>query len=209
MNKGRAWLEVVHTVTLSLWLGAVVMSGVAAAIVFPTAKSLEARSGLFEKYDGEHWRLVAGQIANRIFLASDTIQLVCASAGLLTLGLRLADRANRPRLAGVRVLLFSIASAVLGYHLFILAPRMHGNLREFYVRAMAGENDAAEVARQAFGADHPTASKVLGAMAVSLFVLLCVTVWSLAMGPSAGAVAARARAAGGGLEEPALLRKGR
>lgn len=163
---------VVHVVSLAIWLGGVVASGLAAAIIFPTMKSLDPRLPGYSAYAGDHWMLAAGKVAARIFHAIDIAQLVCAALAVLTAGLLLGSRTVRPRPLAPMAWLLGLAGSlgVLGAALLWLRPRMDLNLAAYWQHAGAGQTDLAEAARQAFSADHPMASNLMAATA--LFVLL-------------------------------------
>ena len=61
MPRCAAAAEGLHLAALGAWLGAIVVSGAAAAIIFPTMRSLDPRMPEFGSYQGPHW-MIAGPI---------------------------------------------------------------------------------------------------------------------------------------------------
>ncbi|MEZ6235253.1 MAG: hypothetical protein R3B68_13775 [Phycisphaerales bacterium] len=174
MKRFGIVFEIVHVVALAMWLGGVVMAGLAAAIIFPTVRSLEPRLATYPDYTGDHWMLAAGKVAARIFHATDIAQGVCGvlavvSAAVLGLSGTIAYR--RP--AGLVWLGGLIASVgVLAASLLWLRPRMDANLHAYWDAALAGNNPVAETARRAFSADHPLASNLMAATAACVLATL-------------------------------------
>lgn len=181
MSKLRWTIEAVHALALGLWLGCVLMTGVAAALIFPGTKALDPQLPAYAAYDGEHWRIVAGTIANQIFLYSDLIQFACAAvAGTTVLLAALALGSNWKRISfGARPPLVFGALSVFAYGFFILRTEMNEHLTMYWLAAEAGENDAAETARLAFAELHPTASALLGATCVLVAAAVVFQVFSL------------------------------
>jgi len=102
--KKHVIFEEIHTVALSLLIGVVVMSGIFAAVLFPTMKRMDPLLPEFSTYTGEHWRVAAGRIASLVFLISSWIQGSLFACSLAALFLApLAARVSRMRLATVAV----------------------------------------------------------------------------------------------------------
>lgn len=172
-----SWLGSVHILSLTIWFASLLAAGLSAALIFSQMKKLQPSLLEYAAYTGEHWKIAGGMVANKIFLIVDYVQLCCAVIAILTLGLTLlaANRGvpkHRPPLAGVRILLLSVACALLCYELFLLSPRMAIHLNDFWVAAKDGNRVIADAAQAAFDADHPTASNVLKATAAALLLLL-------------------------------------
>jgi len=172
--------ETVHLLSLAVWLGGVVMSGVVAAVIFPLMRTLDPTLGAYPGYTGDHSNLAAGRIAARVFLIADAAQFVCATLALVAMTVLIVRGAitNRRWGHGVRVVSLSVAITTLSYHLMILGPRMDTNLHSYWAAAAAGNNEAAETARLAFSDDHPKASRSLGILAISVGGCLISGVWS-------------------------------
>ncbi len=189
MSTTRRLAETTHVVALATWLGAGVISGVTAAVVFPTMKELSPTLPGYGAYSGEHWRIAAGSVANRVFLVCDTIALACALVTILTLAISLRTyrrSAETPvRALWLRVAWVSVACGVLAFNLFILQPRMAKNLRSFWNAARAGAQAEADAAQQRFAADHPNATLMLGATAAAVLASLVAAAWSATRTPEA------------------------
>jgi len=183
MTRPRTTIEVCQIVALSLWLGVVVMSGAAAAVIFPTMKRLAPTIPDLATYTGEHWKLAGGQIANRIFLIADITQGLCALVVLLA-----AYAAGRSSPASLlrRVASTLGAVLVLAYFAFVRSP-MQRHIGEFWAAATAGDNTRAAISQRAFDALHPIASASLGVITLVVLATLVISVWSLAAAAHKGA----------------------
>ncbi len=210
-GTGRKTLETLHAVASGLWLGAVVMAGATAGILFTTMRELEPAFGRFAGYDGDMSNIGAGFIQNRVFLALDVVQYASATLALAsTIGLIVFCRLPIRRASSViRLLALGGSMMLLSYHLFVLTPRMQTNASDYWTAAERGDNAAADAAHDAFNADHPAATRVLGGLAIGVFVLLASGAWSAAAAgdPVRPEETGPARKAGG-LEEPQLVARG-
>lgn len=171
--------EAIHLTALGLWLGIVVMTGAAAAVLFPTLKKLNPTLPDFAAYNGEHWRIAAGKPASTLFSIADSAQLMCALlavVSVLVLIFFVKVPVRRPAML-IRLGALALAMAALGFELFFLAPGMWTSLAAFWTAAAAGQNEVAEKFRAAFDADHPRASATLSATAACVFVSLFTGAW--------------------------------
>lgn len=197
--------EAVHLTALAVWLGGLVMTGVAVAIIFATTKELDPRLPAYAGFEGEHWRLAGGQIAARIFLATDIIQFgaVLLAGITFALGTLLFGVPMRRLSTFLRAALLLGLICVLSYQFFLLAPEMNANLRQYWSAAMSGDTAAAEGFREAFDRDHPLATRLLVANTIQVLALLVIGVWTLSGddGSSTGN--------GSELQEPLLAQMGR
>jgi len=205
--KLRKALEAVHVTAAGVWAGVLVMAGGSAAVLFPEMRSLEPELPAYSAYGGEHWRLAAGIVQNEVFKIADVAQFVLATVCLASLlGMLVFGGLSTRRVStGVRIVVLCVAMSLTSYHLFILGPRMQASARVYWDAARAGDTAVADRARAAFNADHPTASNVLGATAVSTLALAAVGAWSAASAgdPPRGHEGKRVKRAH---EEPALAR---
>ncbi len=179
MPEWRNLARALHTVALGVWLGIVVMTAAAAAIIFPTVKGLAPTLPAFNAYTGDHWMVLAGKVADRIFAVSDAAQFACAivaGAGLV-LARPIGHPAWRTLPTALRMTALSAAVTALAYQLFVLSPRMNHNLRGYWAAAERGDNAAAEALKAAFNTDHPTATIVLGVLAVIVLAGLLLAAW--------------------------------
>ena len=168
MRIARAICETIHLGALGLWAGAVLMTGVTAALVFPTMKGLDPSLPGFEAYTGDHWAVAAGSVMNRAFLAADWIGLVCglvATATLVIVIVGVRVRGVRPATV-LRWVVLGAAIVVSVYTLAVLRPAMQRELVAHWDTARAGENAAAARHMARFNAMHPRASFILMAQLV-------------------------------------------
>lgn len=178
--KGSRWLgtlDTLHAAAAGIWIGGVGMVGTLAAIAFPTIKKLNPTVPEFAAV-GDHWKIAAGSVANKMFVVADSVSLVCCLVCLATLGLGLSIRVKRGReharsaLWIFRTLAMTVAAGCLAYQLFILGPRMSENVHVFWDAARAGEVAKANAAQAAFDADHPIASNIIVSMFAAAWALL-------------------------------------
>lgn len=211
MSTIRSICTALNVTALGLWLGCVVMTGAAAAVIFPSIKALAPTAPAYAQYTGEQWLIVAGHAAARVFYISDIIQFACAAIVLATtVALAMSDRGSlRGRASMFRHTMIAGAFAFFCYYFFILAPQMSFALHEHWQAAAAGDNERAARFKAAFDADHPSSSNTLGAIAVTLLAALLATAWPRSGAPGAAPSSAPPAPRSGGkprLEEPALLR---
>lgn len=171
--------QMINVSALGIWVGALLMSGAAAAIIFPTMRELRPELALYSGYTGEHWRLAGGVVASRVFFVSDIVQFACAALSAATLAfLAVAQaRTGRSLLMSARVLLMGVLMMVFCYGFFIVSPRMSVNLDAYWRAAAAAQTPKADEARARFDADHPTASALMQTTAGLAFVALLLAAW--------------------------------
>lgn len=177
----RWWsiVHVVHVLALGIWTGALVMTAIAAGLIFKTAREIKPTLPEFAGYHGDHALLTGGKIASRLFLAVDIIQFACGGLAILTLGLLLIfGRERMGRLhAALRVITLTLPLCVLMFYLFVLSPRMTQNLRDHWDAAAQGDQARADASKAAFDADHPTSSTALSATVVLLLGAIGAAAW--------------------------------
>jgi hypothetical protein len=163
--------QTLHLLALAIWMGSVAMSGLFAAIIFPTMRTLDPTLAQYPLYTGDHSMLAAGRIASKVFLSVDTIQFVCsaiAMGGFIVMLLTGYSLNTLSRVA--RSFLISCALAMLSYHLLILMPGMYEDLRAYWEAAALGNTALADTHKDAFAAMHSSSSRSIGL--TTLFVLL-------------------------------------
>jgi len=177
----RRLFESLHIAGSGVWLGALTMTAVTAAVAFPTMKALAPSLPQFKTDPAQHGIIAAGHVMQRVFLACDVTQFICGMLCFVGLGGLLATthagRGNRLVML-LRTISTAAALMLLSYHLLMHAPRMNENLRAYWDAALTGEAEAAAQFKSAFDADHPTASRVLGATGVSVFFALLTGCWA-------------------------------
>jgi hypothetical protein len=213
MQRGRPLLETIHLTALGLWLGVIVMAGAAAAIIFPTVKGLNPvlPPPGYVGYTGDHWLIVAGQVANRVFVAADVGQFVCATLCIVTMGV-LLFRTRIPlnrRSAIIRVVSLALAICILGFYSIYLRPRMDINVRGHWEAAIAGKNEDAARFQKIFNDDHPLASNLMKGIALTVLISMIAGAWNATTSGCAPALPPPAKPKASKYEEPALLRSRR
>jgi uncharacterized membrane protein YhaH (DUF805 family) len=178
MSRTRRALEGVHIACLSLWLGALLMSGATAATVFPTMRGLDPRLPGFIALPGEHASIAGGQVMARVFVLTDAVALLCfvlAAATLAAARWRAWRRLGMAQAGILAALLCTIAVQRAS-----LAPRMRAEMTAYWDAAAAGDLDAAQRHRAAFDAAHPLASRLMGLQAGLLAVAVAAACIGLA-----------------------------
>lgn len=206
MSTGRRVCETIHLTVLGLWLGTLVMTGAAAAVIFPTVREFDPRLPKFAAYTGDHWSLLAGKVAATLFFICDSVQFAGVLVAGVTLGVAILwfglpmTRLSTALRGGLLIILI----AVLSFQFFVLAPRMNRNLFAYWQAAETGENEAASTLKAAFDADHPLARNLLAVDTILVLALLTAGVWSATSG--ARALEPRTVCAEPELEVPLLAR---
>lgn len=172
MSPVRRAVESVHLASLGLWLGILIATGAAAALVFPAMKALDPSLPAYAAFDPPHWTLAAGHVAERYFRASDTAQVALAGIAWLTLPIAAAFFGARKTMPVVRIALVVSLSVSLAWQLLSLRPRMDLHLGAYRAAAIAGEADRAEEERAAFAALHPTATRAMAVNAILVLLAL-------------------------------------
>jgi len=175
----QRFFEVVHIVALSAWFGAVGMSGVVAAVVFPAMGKMQPTLGAYPGYEGDHALLAAGLIAGKVFLIVDTVQFVAAAVALGSFVTMIVAGYSLNTL--VRVLRSVVLLATMGllsWHLFMLMDAMSKNLRSYWDFAAAGNTEQADVYKNAFMSMHETAANSLKGLMLSTLVCLVLAIWT-------------------------------
>lgn len=163
--------QIAHLLALSVWLGAVAMSGVVAAIVFPLMRELEPTLGAYPNYEGDHALLAAGRVASKVFFTVDVIQFVCATIALATIVVLVVCGYSLNTLARVlRVIVLCMTLALLSYHLLLFMPGLMQMLQGYWDNAAMGNTQVADRFKDEFLAQHSKASNILGALALMVMV---------------------------------------
>lgn len=173
-------LATLHAVAMGLCTGVVVATGVAAAIAFPTMRDLNPTLPSLEGLD-DQWMLVAGQVMARVFSATAVVELLCLTIAAIAFvsEIALSPRPRRGRSLAVRSVALLALVIVYAHNLGVLQPRMNTNFQNIFTSAEQGDLAGAKSARAAFGADHPAASRELGAIAALSLVGALMSGWSI------------------------------
>ncbi len=172
-------MHAAHVSALGIWLGAVLMAGATAAIIFPQSKALGLTLPDYAGYTGEHWRLAAGLIQARVFTALDLVQLVCCIVALLTLGYGLFHRATPGKWASlIRVVSLWLLLLSLTIQFFFMHPPMDSAMRSYWDSARAGDNAQAAQYLATFQRFHGPATGLMAFDAAAVLVALAVGAWA-------------------------------
>ena len=172
--------------------GVMSMTGVVAAVVFPTVRDLGPVLPDHASYTGPHWSLVAGVVAEGVFRIGMVVVGVALFGALLGV-LLLAFRRGEQRLPVVRLGLTAVTIGLFLTHAAWLQPRMNAAAAEYRDAASTGNNALAGEAKSRFDSMHPTASRLIGATTVASLLLFVCSAWT-----ATGTCPSPARAARGG-----------
>lgn len=184
MSTPRRLLETLLIVSSGVVFGVLAMTAVVAAVVFPKMRELDPTLPGFSQYDGAHWSLAAGIIAERVFDIGFVIAGV-AVAGCIggVLGLVFARGGSGASGAGrmpiVRLGLTLIVAALFCTHVGWLQRRMDSAAEDYRQAAAAGNNDAAHEAKARFDAMHPTAANLISGSTLAALALFVVSAWQV------------------------------
>lgn len=171
--------QVVHIVALSVWLGAVGMSGIVAATVFPGMARMQPTLGSYPNYEGDHSLLAAGQIAGKVFLIVDSIQFGAAAIALGSLVTMLIAGYSLNTIPRVlRVIVLMATMGLLSWHLLMLMPGMSEDLVLYWDFAQAGDTQQADIHKNNFMALHETAANSLKGLTFATLLSLMLAVWT-------------------------------
>jgi len=164
--------EFLHGAALSVWIGATVVTGAAAAVAFPVMKALDPMLPGFSQYPKDHWAIAAGHVMYRVFALVNWLGialslLACGSFACAALHARRVRSSMPPRgRFPLRATVLGLLLALTAWNTFALSPGMNRDLRAFWDAARAGRIESADAHRAAFDERHPIASRVLGAQAL-------------------------------------------
>ncbi|MCA9292464.1 MAG: hypothetical protein KDA20_01475 [Phycisphaerales bacterium] len=177
--------EAIHAMALGLWGGALIASGIVAAIIFPMMRDANVQLPAFANYPDPHWPIAAGQVMNRAFLIVDGLGVAALAVAFVTFVLVVLQRKTRHigAATAIRAIALGMLAVVTGYALASLRPSMQSALREFWGAAKRGDVATAAVHRDAFDALHPTASFVMGTQLVLILVALIAGIMCATVGP--------------------------
>jgi len=203
--------NIIYWFFLSLWFGSLVMTGVTAAIAFPTLKERGVIVPGFDAVpESEHFLIAAGSVLNKVFFVNDVIQFIAAIVVTLITGLQLfSTRLRLPKMANL-IRLGALAAVLLSlsYHLLVLAPRMNYNLRQYWDLAQQGEDYSAF--KEKFDEDHPIARNILAMNTFGLIIIIGSSAYMMIPGRDESNDRRKKRGGSSGassreLEEPELL----
>ena len=164
-------LEAIQVAAWATWSGALVVTGATAYFVFTLLKRLDPRLPGFELYEGDHWRLLGGYVAERLFIGGDAIGFlaICIGGGAFALACWKGHPHARTWTAAIRALLVIAMIGVMTYRFAVLDPAMQQDLDRYRLAAANGDTETALTFQREYDVHHQTASNV---MVVSLLLSL-------------------------------------
>lgn len=180
MSPWKALCETVHLAALGLWLGVLTAAAAFAASVFPIMRDLDPRLPAYSAYQGEHWLIAGGAVAQRVFLITDVVQFICAVLSISTLGCLIAlfDLPRGRPATIVRACSLSLAMACSAGTIIIVAPQLNTALNLYWAAARAGDAAAVALHRAAVDELHPVSTKLMGGTIVFVLIALVCGLWA-------------------------------
>lgn len=157
----RGRVEAIHICALSVWLSALVVGALAAILGFRVMRQSAPALPEFAAYEGEHWRLLAGLMADRVFGVVDGVGVACALVAGLTLALAAARGLRVRRIGGmVRVIAVLLGALLVSANVFVLRPLLGQEVRAYRDAARAGDTAVAMEHRTRYDGLHGIARGV-------------------------------------------------
>jgi hypothetical protein len=172
-------LEAVQVAAWATWSGALLVTGLTAYFVFTLLKGLDPALPEFATYGGEHWRLLGGYVAERLFIGADVVGFlaICVGGGSFALACWKGYPHPRSWTAAVRALLIMAMVGIMTYRFAVLDPAMQADLAAYRQAASLGDTTNAQTLQLEYDKHHQTASNV---MVASLLLSLSALVFTLA-----------------------------
>jgi hypothetical protein len=166
-------VEAVHICALSFWLAALVVGAGTAILGFRVMRLSEPALPEFAAYEGEHWRLLAGLMADRVFDVVDGVGVASALVAGLSLALAAARglRVRRPAVM-IRVIAVLLAALLVSVNLFVMRPLLGQEVRAYRDVARAGDLQGAQEHREAYDVRHAIARGIQTSLAGVVLVAL-------------------------------------
>lgn len=181
----RRWLNTVLVVCSGIVFGVLGMTAVVAAVTFPRMKAMDPVLPAYSGYDGPHWSLAAGWVAEGVFDIGFLIAGL-AVAGCVGSVLGLVFARGRWGVPIVRLGLTLVVTALFCTHVGWLQRRMDDAASEYRDAARQGDNQAAHEAKARFDAMHPMASNLISGTTLAALLLFGVSAWQAGARPEGG-----------------------
>jgi len=158
-------LEAIQVAAWATWSGALLVTGATAYFVFTLLKRLDPALPAYNAYEGEHWRLLGGYVAERLFIGGDVVGFlaICIGGGAFSLACWKGYPHPRTWTAAIRALLIISMIGIMTYRFAVLDPAMQQDLAGYRQAAELGDTEAALVRQRAYDVHHATASKLMAA----------------------------------------------
>lgn len=167
-------LEAIQVAAWATWAGALLVTGATAYFVFTLLKRLDPTLPQYAAYDGEHWRLLGGYVAERLFIGGDVVGFlaICVGGGAFALACWKGHPHPRTWTAAFRALLVMAMVGLMTYRFAVLDPAMQADLAAYRQAAARGDTQAALGLQAEYDVHHKTASNVIvGSLLLSLAAL--------------------------------------
>jgi hypothetical protein len=170
-------------VGLSLWLALAVAGGLAAAAIFPAAKSLPISLAGFEAFAAERPEearvLAAGHLVERVFELTGAARCVLGSLAVAaTIACALAvprvegSPQRRTKLVAIAALLALVALAAAIAGTLVVQPEFQSQDRAYRDAARAADFAAADTLKREVDASHLAASRIATAEVLSILLAI-------------------------------------
>lgn len=201
-------LEAIQVAAWATWSGALLVTGATAYFVFTLLKRLDPTLPEFSAYGGEHWRLLGGYVAERLFIGADVVGFlaICIGGGAFALATWKGRPHPRSWTAAIRALLVIAMVGVMTYRFAVLDPAMQVDLAAYRQAAALGDTENALELQRAYDGHHKTASNVMVASLLLSLGALGFTLATTRRVMTGGAGDRTAKARPSGLQEPELAR---
>lgn len=168
-------IQAFAAVAVGLWLALAIAGGVAAAAIFPAARSLELSLAGYEAFlaaEPELGRtLVAGYLAERVFDLTGPLRTGLALAAAALVVAALPWRALRPvHIAAALALAIALTGLFVGR--FVSERDFRSEDAAYRALAKAGQIDAARAKKPSVDAAHDSASRLASTEALALLALV-------------------------------------
>ncbi len=201
-------LEAIQVAAWATWSGALLVTGLTAYFVFTLLKRLDPTLPEFAAYAGEHWRLLGGYVAERLFIGADAVGFLAICIGGAAFALACWRGYPHPRswTAAIRALLVMAMVGIMTYRFAVLDPAMQLDLSAYRQAAALGDTENAIALQQAYDVHHKTASNVMVASLLLSLGALGFTLATTRRVMTGGAGDRTPAPRPSGLQEPALAK---
>lgn len=175
----QSWLRALFIASTCAWIVTVLMSGLAAGLIFPSLKQLDPGIPSIGVVREMHWKILAGYPAQKIFNVCQSVEYALCIVSLFAAVF--APGAQRKSIT--TIIRWSCHLAAAGLLIWIGA-RLIAPMNELFtsLRAAATAGDAARTLEldATFGAIHAKATPAMGTMAALVAVahVLAIAEWA-------------------------------
>jgi hypothetical protein len=175
----QSWLRAIFIASTCAWIVTILMSGLAAGLIFPSLKQLDPGIPSIGVVREMHWKILAGYPAQKIFNVCQSVEYVLCIVSIFAA--IFAPRSQRK--SAITLVRWTCHLAAAGLLIWIGA-KLIAPMNELFtaLRAAATAGDAARTMEldTTFGGIHAKATPAMGTMAALVAVahVLAITEWS-------------------------------